>query len=349
MKWLREFLKKLVTREEKFGSNLTPRAQEVFAIARTEADRLHHNYIGTEHVLLGLIALGKGVAVNVLSPLGLNLENVRAEVEKLTGTGPDNNSAVRAPYTPRVKKVLAFAREEARTLHHAYIGTEHLLLGLLREGNGMAAIALRNLGADLYRIRIEVLKEVDPHIIPTDEVHQNMPKFDEPASKDWFESAEEALQEWKSGPNFTPRAKRALILAGEEAKQLHHNFVGAEHILLGLIKLDVGVAAKLLGNLGLNLEKARVEVEKLAGIRTDEKISGRIPYTPRAKRILGEAKKEAELLHHTFIGTEHILLGLLSETGGLAAEVFKNFKVDVEQLRKKIYDELKPPGDSSKV
>src|SRR5580658_8973576 len=111
MSWFKEFLGKLG--EESFGSNFTPRAQQVMLLARKEADHLHHNYLGTEHVLLGLISLGQGVAVNVLSGLGLNLENIRTEVEKLTGTGPVENSAAKAPFTPRAKKVLAYAREEA--------------------------------------------------------------------------------------------------------------------------------------------------------------------------------------------------------------------------------------------
>lgn len=144
-------------------NNFTPRAQQVLALARKEADRFNHNYIGTEHVLLGLIKLGQGVAVSVLQRMGLDLESVRMEVEKEVGTGPDTKSSTNIPYTPRVKKVLALANKEAKQLNHSYVGTEHILLGLLREGEGMAARVLTSLSVDLQTTRNEVLAEIDPN------------------------------------------------------------------------------------------------------------------------------------------------------------------------------------------
>ena len=147
-------------------NNFTPRAQQVLALARKEADRFNHNYIGTEHVLLGLIKLGQGVAVSVLQRMGLDLESVRMEVEKEVGTGPDTKSSTNIPYTPRVKKVLALANKEAKQLNHSYVGTEHILLGLLREGEGMAARVLTSLNVDLQTTRNEVLAEIDPNFAP---------------------------------------------------------------------------------------------------------------------------------------------------------------------------------------
>ncbi len=104
-------------------NNFTPRAQQVLALARKEADRFNHNFVGTEHLLLGLIKLGQGVAVNVLQKMGLDLETVRMEVEKQVGTGPDQKMIGNIPYTPRVKKVLALAAKEAKALNHTYVGT----------------------------------------------------------------------------------------------------------------------------------------------------------------------------------------------------------------------------------
>ena len=144
-------------------SNFTPRAQQVLALARKEADRLNHNFLGTEHLLLGLIKLGQGVAVNVLTKMGLDLETVRLEVEKQVGTGPDQKMIGNIPYTPRVKKVIALAQKEAKNLNHTYVGTEHLLLGLLREGDGVAAKVLRSLDVDIEVARQETLKELDPN------------------------------------------------------------------------------------------------------------------------------------------------------------------------------------------
>lgn len=144
-------------------NNFTPRAQQVLALARKEADRFNHNYVGTEHLLLGLIKLGQGVAVNVLTKLGLDLETVRLQVEQQVGSGPETKMVGNIPYTPRVKKVLALASKEAKALNHSYVGTEHILLGLLREGEGVAAQVLRNLDINLDKARNEILKELDPN------------------------------------------------------------------------------------------------------------------------------------------------------------------------------------------
>src|SRR5665213_2853028 len=148
---------------EESMSNFTPRAQQVLALARKEADRFNHNFLGTEHLLLGLIKLGQGVAVNVLQKMGLDLETVRMEVEKQVGTGPDQKMIGNIPYTPRVKKVLALASKEAKALNHTYVGTEHILLGLLREGDGIAAKVLKNLDVDIEECRNRTLKELDPN------------------------------------------------------------------------------------------------------------------------------------------------------------------------------------------
>jgi ATP-dependent Clp protease ATP-binding subunit ClpC len=148
---------------EEAMNNFTPRAQQVLALARKEADRFNHNFVGTEHLLLGLIKLGQGVAVNVLQKIGLDLETVRMEVEKLVGTGPDQKMIGNIPYTPRVKKVLSLAAKEAKALNHTYVGTEHILLGLLREGDGVAARVLKNMDVDIEQTRQEILKELDPN------------------------------------------------------------------------------------------------------------------------------------------------------------------------------------------
>ncbi|MBI3874411.1 MAG: ATP-dependent Clp protease ATP-binding subunit [Verrucomicrobia bacterium] len=150
-------------------SNFTPRAQQVLALARKEADRFNHNFVGTEHLLLGLIKLGQGVAVNVIQKMGLDLETVRMEVEKQVGTGPDQKQVGNIPYTPRVKKVLALAAKEAKALNHTYVGTEHILLGLLREGDGVAARVLKSLDVDIEQTRQEILKELDPNFASGEE------------------------------------------------------------------------------------------------------------------------------------------------------------------------------------
>lgn len=135
----------------------TDRARKVMALANQEAQRFNHEYIGTEHILLGLVKEGSGVGANVLKNLDVDIKKLRLEVEKLVKSGPDMVTMGKLPHTPRAKKVIEFAIEEARSLNHNYIGTEHLLLGLLRESEGVAAQVLMNLGLKLEEVRQEVL------------------------------------------------------------------------------------------------------------------------------------------------------------------------------------------------
>ncbi|MFN0136159.1 MAG: ATP-dependent Clp protease ATP-binding subunit [Phycisphaerae bacterium] len=135
----------------------TDRARKVMALANQEAQRFNHDYIGTEHILLGLVKEGSGVGANVLKNLGVDLRKVRLEVEKLVKSGPEMVTMGKLPQTPRAKRVIEYAIEEARNLNHNYVGTEHLLLGLLREQDGVAAQVLMNLGLKLEDVREEVL------------------------------------------------------------------------------------------------------------------------------------------------------------------------------------------------
>ncbi|QDT69585.1 ClpA/B family protein [Planctomycetes bacterium MalM25] len=135
----------------------TDRARKVMQLANQEAQRFNHEYIGTEHVLLGLIKEGSGVAANVLKNLDVDLRKIRLEVEKLVQSGPDMVTMGKLPQTPRAKKVIEYSMEEARNLNHNYVGTEHILLGLLREQEGVAAQVLMNLGLKLEEVRDEVL------------------------------------------------------------------------------------------------------------------------------------------------------------------------------------------------
>ena len=154
-------------------SNFTPRAQRVIQLARKESEHFNHPYVGTEHLLLGLIALGEGVAVSVLERLGISLERVRIEVEQTVGQGPETKTMGQVPFTPRTKKVFQLAMAEAQSLSHSYVGTEHILLGLIHEGEGVAGQVLRNLGVDLDDARQEVMRELDPDFEPEDDEGQD--------------------------------------------------------------------------------------------------------------------------------------------------------------------------------
>jgi ATP-dependent Clp protease ATP-binding subunit ClpC len=134
----------------------TDRARRVVVLAQEEARMLNHNYIGTEHILLGLIHEGEGVAARAMEALGISLEQVRKDIEELIGQG-SSSAPSHIPFTPRAKKVLELALREALQLGHNYIGTEHILLGLVREGEGVGAQVLRNRGASLDAVRVEVV------------------------------------------------------------------------------------------------------------------------------------------------------------------------------------------------
>ena len=225
--------------------NFTPRAQQVVALARKEADRLNHNCVGTEHLLLGLIKLGYGVAVNVLRKMGLDLDTMRLEVEKLAAAVPGQRLSGPMALTPRVMKVLALAQREAKALNHTYVGTEHLLLGLLREGEGVAARVLKNHGADIEQMRREVLKELDPNLTS----HQTPAGASCPVARPLLRS---------------PHTNKVLALAQMEAEALGHPQIQPEHLLLGLLRDGDNLAVRALQNLGLDLERARQELQRLS-------------------------------------------------------------------------------------
>src|SRR4030088_3158551 len=134
---------------------------------------------------------------------------------------------------------------------------------------------------------------------------------------------------------FTDRARRVVVLAQEEARMLNHNYIGTEHILLGLLREEKSLAARVLESLDITLEWARTEVTRLVGF-SEEVTSGQIPFTPRAKKVLELALREALNLGHNYIGTEHILLGLVRENEGVAARILLDFDADAEKIRNEI-------------
>ena len=166
----------------------------------------------------------------------------------------------------------------------------------------------------------------------------------------WFDSAQELLSKWKSkdaatkefAKTFTPCARRVLDLAFKEAERLNHNFIGTEHVLVGLVGLGQGASVNGLKNLGLNLETVNREVANRVGVGPPQIKLGFLPFTPRMKKVLKAAKLDAKALNHPLVGTEHLLLGLLSESEGVAAKVFKHFSVDAVLMRKKILKEIVP-------
>ena len=140
--------------------------------------------------------------------------------------------------------------------------------------------------------------------------------------------------------NFTPRAKRVLFLAQQEAKRLNHDYIGTEHILLGLIAVNEGVAIEALKSMNLNLSKLRLEVEKAVGTGGETKIEGNLPISSGVNELLNNAVLEAQSMNYNFVGTEHILLALLQMTDSVSARILNNMKIDIKKLKKKIFSML---------
>jgi hypothetical protein len=303
----------------------TERARRVLSLAQEEAQRFQHNYIGTEHLLLGLVGEGEGVAAKVLANLGVELNKVRSAVEFIIGRG-DRVVLGEIGLTPRARKVIELAVDEARRLNHHYIGTEHLLLGLVREGEGIAAGVLESLGVNLENVRRQTIQCLST---PGD---QSSPVRNTVVSSEVALLLQTSSNDLDRVDNFTEHARKLLSLALEEAQRFQHNYIGTEHLLLGLVSEGEGVGAKVLEGLGVEPNKVRSAVEFIIG-RGDRIVLGEIGLTPRSKKVVELAVDEARRLNHHYIGTPHFLLGMVREGEGIAAGVLESLGVNLEKAR----------------
>jgi hypothetical protein len=314
----------------------TDRARRVVVLAQEESRAHDHTYIGTEHLLLGLVHEAEGVAVQVLQSLGISLEGLRQQVEEIIGRGPGTPSGY-IPFTPRAKTVLELSLREALQFGHTYVGSEHLLLGLIREDEGVAAQVLVRLGADLNRVRAEVIRVLgQPPRSP------ELPLYDPPPNpfrplepQSWQLHEQPDPNDASAFRRFTDRSRRAIVLAQEEARILNHNYIGSEHLLLGLIQEGEGVAARALENLGVSLEGVRTQVEEIIGMG-EQRPSGALPFTPRAKKVLELSLREALQLGNNYIGTEHLLLALIRQGEGVAPQVLVRLGADLNRTRQEV-------------
>ena len=334
-----------MTDRDKFN-RFTERARKVLSLAQEEAQRFQHNYIGTEHILLGLIREGEGVGAKVLRNLGVDLQRAHDSVEFIIGRG-DRIVLGEIGLTPRAKKVIEYAVDEARRLNHHYIGTEHLLLGLLREGEGIAAGVLESLGVNLEQARRQTLAVLggggqggvqEPR--PEEAEDSEIPDQDKDRAINLEPLQDEDDRPLEATPGqtgrfdkFSVRARRVMESAQQEAQRFQHSYIGTEHILLGLVRENKGIAAHVLLNLGVERDKVRSGVEYIIG-RGDRIVVGEIGLTPIAKQVIELAVDEARRMNHSYIGTEHLLLGLVREGKGIAAGVLESLGVTLEKARK---------------
>src|SRR5579859_8084395 len=299
----------------------TDRARKVMQLANQEAQRFNHEYIGTEHILLGLVKEGSGVAANVLKNLDVDLRKIRLEVEKIVQSGPDMVTMGKLPQTPRAKKVIEYSIEEARNLNHNYVGTEHLLLGLLREQEGVAAQVLMNLGLKLEEVREEVLNLLG-HNMPTEESGSSgserqatKGKSKTPALDSFGRDLTELARQGKLDPVIgraneierviqilSRRTKNNPVLLGEAG-------VGKTAIVEGLAQLVVD------SNVPELLRDRRIVVLDLAMMVAGTKYRGQ--FEERIKAVMNEVRRAKNTI--LFIDELHTLVGAGGAEGAIDA------------------------------
>src|SRR6478736_6141423 len=305
----------------------TDRARKVMQLANQEAQRFNHEYIGTEHILLGLVKEGSGVAANVLKNLDIDLRKIRLEVEKIVQHGPGGEQVVmgRLPHTPRAKKVIDYSVEEARNLNHNYVGTEHLLLGLLREQEGVAAQVLMNLGLKLEDVREEVLNLLGHNMPESSEGPSEgsggtrerpaKGKSKTPALDSFGRDLTELARQGKLDPVIgraneierviqilSRRQKNNPVLLGEAG-------VGKTAIVEGLAQMIVD------GNVPELLRDRRLVVLDLAMMVAGTKYRGQ--FEERIKAVMNEVRRAKNTI--LFIDELHTLVGAGGAEGAIDA------------------------------
>lgn len=318
----------------------TNRAKQVIKLAKKEAQRLNHNYLGTEHVLLGLLKLGQGVAVNVLRNLNIDFETVRNEVEKLVGYGPEIQVYGDPALTGKVKKVFEYANEEAANLNHNYVGTEHLLLGLLRQTDGVAAQVLENLNVNLKEVRKEVLKELETFNLQLPPIGssqgtppgqppsasssaQNKPyektgsaiSDKMPALKAYGHDLTEMCREGKMDPVIGRKEEvERLILILCRRRKNNPVLVGEAGV--GKTAIVEGLAQAIVkGEVPDNLRKKKLITLDLALMIAGTKYRGQ--FEERIKAVMDEIKKNGNVL--MFIDELHTIVGAGAAEGAIDA------------------------------
>ena len=299
-------------------NRFTERARKVIILAKEEARRFNHDYIGTEHILLGLVREGEGVAATVLQKMGVSLENIRIEVEKLVQPGPTTQIIGDIPFTPRAKKALELSAEEARSLGHNYIGTEHLLLGLIREGEGIASQVLLNLGLDLNTVRNEVMEilgsALPPGMGPAGPAGQQA-KSKTPALDAFGRDLTTLARENKLDPVIgrQPEIERVIQILSRRTKNnpvlLGEAGVGKTAIVEGLAQAIVS------GNVPEVLRGKRLVVLDLALMVAGTKYRGQ--FEERIKAVMEEIKRSQDVI--IFIDELHTLVGAGAAEGAIDA------------------------------
>jgi len=296
-------------------NRFTERARKVIILAKEEARRFNHDYIGTEHILLGLIREGEGVAAAVLQKMGVSLENIRLEIEKLVQPGPTTQIIGDIPFTPRAKKALELSAEEARSLGHNYIGTEHLLLGLIREGEGIAYQVLLNLGLDLNTVRNEVMELLGSALPGMGSGSTQQAKTKTPALDAFGRDLTALARENKLDPviDRLQEIERVIQILSRRTK---NNPVLLGEAGVGKTAIVEGLAQQIIANnVPEVLRGKRIIVLDLALMVAGTKYRGQ--FEERIKAVMEEIKRSQDII--IFIDELHTLVGAGAAEGAIDA------------------------------
>ncbi len=292
----------------------TERVRKVIYLAREEAARLQHDYIGTEHLLLGVIREGEGIAATVLNNLGLDLDRIRQEVEKMVSPSGGTMTIGEIPFTPRAKRVLELAVEEARTLGHNYVGTEHLLLGLIREGEGVAAKVLLELGVDRKRVREETLKLLGGAPSgPGTQEREERPET--PALNQFGRDLTQLAREGKLDP-VIGREKEIERVIQVLSRRKKNNPVLIGEPGVGKTAIAEGLAQRIVSaQVPESLKNKRIVTLDLAAVVAGTKYRGQ--FEERLKTVMNEIRESKDIL--IFIDELHTIVGAGGAEGAIDA------------------------------
>lgn len=316
----------------RMSDSLTPQARAAVRCALQETRSLNHAEVGTEHLLLGSLLVDRAAcpSFTLLTSLDITDTDVRGAMIKLLGVG-EASPASQIPFTGEAKKALEVALRESLSVGRTSIATEHLLLALLRDSEDTPARVLRHLNAQPKMIRNEIrrlLAVSDGQVTVRDE---GKPMDERTRPSETQRRKERAGARLTALQQLTQQAWDALLLAQEEARALGHDHVGTEHVVLGLLRVEAGIAEHVLTELGVTLDNVRSQVAKRVPARRIR--TGAIPSTPAAAEVLPVALRESLSLGHKYIGTEHLLLALLEVKEGDVARILASDVTDIETIR----------------
>jgi ATP-dependent Clp protease ATP-binding subunit ClpA len=298
--------------EKRFTSG----ALRVIEAAEEEARALRHGSVGSEHLLLGVVRSADGVAASVLSSLGVSLDAARAQVELMAGRGIEPPGFGQLPLTPQARQVLRLAVGHARRFKDSGVGTEHVLLGLIRDGTGGAVHVLARLGTSPPAVRDRYVQLAG------------------------LRGAAARSIRVAAGPRldrYTDGMRRVIARAQEEARILGHQYIGTEDLLLGLAGAAGDPAAAVLESLGVSADAVRQQAEQAAGEALQPlPPAGQIPYSAGARRVLDLSLREAPRRRGSCIGTEHLLLALLHDGGSRAVQILVQLGCDLAAVRDRL-------------